>query len=189
MSTKKLILQTATILFNQQGTAKVSTNHIAEGAGISPGNLYYHYKDKFHIIREIYEQMILDWETSYTQVEEHNISIDNIKGFVKDNFALLWKYRFFYREAVALLNADEALSQRHTTVSAERFKRQRMLLHQATEAGILRFTNPELQMDEILTIIWIVANHYLIHLETMGQKVEQTDFETGAELILKILHL
>ena len=69
MSTKKLILQTATTLFNQRGTAKVSTNHIAEEAGISPGNLYYHYKDKLHIIREIYEQMILDWETLYTQVE------------------------------------------------------------------------------------------------------------------------
>lgn len=189
MSTKKLILQTATTLFNLRGTAKVSTNHIAEEAGISPGNLYYHYKDKFHIIREIYEQMIHDWETLYIQVEGQSVSIDTIKGFVKDNFTLLWKYRFFYREAVALLNADEALSQRHTTISTERFNRQRTLLHQAKEAGILHFTNPELQMDEALTIIWIVANHYLIHLETMGQKVEQTDFEAGAELILKILHL
>lgn len=188
MSTKKLILQTATTLFNHQGTAKVSTNHIAEEAGISPGNLYYHYKDKLHIIREIYEQMILDWEILYTQVEGQSGSIDTLKKFVEDNFALLWKYRFFNREAVALLNADQTLSQRHATISNERFERQRALLQKAEEAEMLHFANPELQMDEALTIVWIVANHYLIHLETMGHKVEQSDFETGAELVLKILH-
>lgn len=189
MSTKKLIIQKATSLFNQRGTAKVSTNHIAEELGISPGNLYYHYEDKAHIIREIYEQMILDWETPYTQVETQTISADTIKEFIKANFALLWKYRFFYREAVALLNADPLLLKRHTTVSEKQFLRQSHLMDRALEAGILQFTNSELQRDEMLTIIWIVANHYLIYLETMGQTVGQRDFETGAGLVLKILQL
>ncbi len=42
-STKQAILTTAIDLFNDKGTAAVSTNHIAEAMGISPGNLYYHF--------------------------------------------------------------------------------------------------------------------------------------------------
>lgn len=62
MDTKELIIHTATSLFNQYGTAKISTNIITEKAGISSGNLVYYFKDKLHIIREIYEEMISAWE-------------------------------------------------------------------------------------------------------------------------------
>jgi len=186
MSTKELILHAATNLFNQHGTAKVSTNHIAKEAGVSPGNLYYHYKDKSHIIREIYEQMIKEWEMPYNRVEGQSISLEALKSFIKDNFELLWQYRFFNRETVALLNADHALSKRHTAISKERFARQRLLLQHAVQEGILLFSEPETQLDEVLTIAWVIANHYLIHLESMGQKVKQSDFETGAELVMKI---
>ena len=41
--TKERILSAALRLFNSQGTAGVSTNHIAEAAGLSVGNLYYHF--------------------------------------------------------------------------------------------------------------------------------------------------
>ena len=186
MSTKELILQTATNLFNQHGTAKVSTNHIAKEAGISPGNLYYHYQDKSRIIREIHERMIKEWETPYDRVEGQSLSLGALKRFIKDNFELLWRYRFFNRETVALLNADHALSERYAAISKERFTRQRLLLQQAVQEGILLFSEPETQLDEVLTITWVIANHYLIHLESLGQKVKQSDFETGAELVMKI---
>ena len=44
--TKSRILDAALALFNEQGTANVTTNHISEALGMSPGNLYYHYRNK-----------------------------------------------------------------------------------------------------------------------------------------------
>ena len=50
VSTKEAIVITAIELFNEKGTAAVSTNRIAEAMGISPGNLYYHFRNKEEII-------------------------------------------------------------------------------------------------------------------------------------------
>ncbi|MAT42894.1 MAG: hypothetical protein CL609_11170 [Anaerolineaceae bacterium] len=188
MDTKLQILQTATNLFNQSGTAKISTNTIAEEAGISSGNLYYHYKDKAHIIREIYEQMISSWEKAYDRAESRSTSIETLKRFIEDNFELLWEYRFFYRETVALINADPALLERHTEIIKQRFERQQNFLRQAENEGAFYFPEPDVKLDDVLTIMWIVANNYLVHLESMGQVVEYRDFENGAELVLKVLH-
>jgi AcrR family transcriptional regulator len=188
METKELILQTATNLFNQHGTAKISVNSIAHEAGISSGNLYYHYTDKAHIIREIYVQMIRSWEKPYSRAENRGLSIETFKRFIEENFELLWEYRFFYRETVALLNADSGLKELQTEIIKHRFERQLTILQQAEKAGIFHFPEPDVQLCEVLTIVWIVANNYLVHLETMGQVVEFHDFEKGTELILKILH-
>src|SRR6266567_9459354 len=54
--TRDRILEAALRLFNERGTAAVSTNHIAAEAGISPGNLYYHFADKQEIIRALHER-------------------------------------------------------------------------------------------------------------------------------------
>ena len=187
MSKKELILQIATSLFNQQGTAKVSTNHVAEEAGISPGNLYYHYKNKSHIIREIYEQMIKSWERLYERAENRSMSIETLKRFIEENFELLWEYRFFYREMVALLNADPILLERHKEIIMQRFERQQNILQQLEKNGIIHFPEPDVLPSDVLTVAWIVANNYLVYLETMGQVVEYRDFEIGTELILKVL--
>lgn len=188
METQEMILLTAVDQFNQSGTAKITTNHIAKEAGISPGNLYYHYKDKAHIIREIYEMMMRDWEKAYAQIEETALLPENLlKDFIQVNFELLWRYRFFYREMVALMNSDPLLARRHIEVTRTRFARQRAILQKAVDQGVMHLPDPDVQLDDLLTIAWIVANHYLIYQESMGQTVEKKDFKAGAELVMKVL--
>ncbi|MEO8876132.1 MAG: helix-turn-helix domain-containing protein, partial [Polyangiaceae bacterium] len=46
LSTKDRVLHMAVRMFNRQGTSAVTTNHIAAELGMSPGNLYYHYRNK-----------------------------------------------------------------------------------------------------------------------------------------------
>jgi hypothetical protein len=133
--------------------------------------------------------MIHEWEVVYVEVEKDVVFQDKLlKDFIQANFEFLWKYRFFNRETIALLNADPLLSQRYIEVTNARFIRQRLILQKAVDQGFLRFPEPEVHLDEILTITWIVANHYLLHLEAMGQKVEKQDFETGVVLVMKVLY-
>lgn len=56
-NTKQRILEAAIVLFNEEGVANVRLQQIADGAGISVGNLAYHYHSKKAIVEAIDEQL------------------------------------------------------------------------------------------------------------------------------------
>src|SRR5688572_27328554 len=108
--TKTRILDAALALFNEQGTAPVTTNHIAESLGMSPGNLYYHYRNKAEIIRGLFARIAAAWAENYAIPEGVTPDIAMMERMVAGNFGIQAKYRFFFRDLTLLLNADPELA-------------------------------------------------------------------------------
>ena len=70
--TKDRILQISLQLFNERGERLVTTNHIAAELGISTGNLYYHFRNKQEIIKELAQQYQADAHAQWVYMQPHN---------------------------------------------------------------------------------------------------------------------
>jgi len=75
--TKEKILATSLALFNHEGEAQVSAVDVASVIGISPGNLYYHYKGKDEIIAALFE----DFDAEIRQVSSIAIKVSCCAAF------------------------------------------------------------------------------------------------------------
>lgn len=187
MNTRDRILDTALRLFNQSGTAAVSTNHIADALGISPGNLYYHFRNKEAIIRALFEQQFAQWDTLYSLPNDRMPTLDDMWRMVNDTFPVSWDYRFIYRELIALLRRDDELNRRWVEVRARGFDGFRQLIEVFVAAGVLRSPeNPDV-VTRLAELIWMINEFWLASVEVSGQTVDASQMAHGAALMRHVL--
>lgn len=187
MNTRQRIIQTAVRLFNESGVAKVSTNHIAAAASMSPGNLYYHFKNKNEIVEAILIEMYAEWNDVWALPEHAKLERRHLEQKLRMNFELLWRYRFFYREALSLFQADEALKRRHAAMMETRLEEQQAFIGRFMDDGVLDLPPDPRQIRKLLVSSWIIANNWLSFLEMNGQSVDEESFTEGVHLIWAIL--
>lgn len=175
------ILDTALNLFNEQGSGAVSTNHIAEAAGISPGNLYYHFRNKEAIIRALFERLFHLWDVELVLPSDHLPTLEDVTQLVKVNFEIMWQYRFVYRELVALLRQDSALHERYIVVRKrgyDGFNQVFALLAPNADADTAR---------QLADICWLISEWWLPTIEMKGETVTPERMQQGIDLMLQVL--
>ena len=186
MSTREKILDSALTLFNDQGTAAVSTNHIAESAGISPGNLYYHFRNKDEIIHELFERLFAANDAAFSLSADTFPTLADLQNMVKANYKILWQFRFAHRELAALLRADGELRSRFLSVRKRGFDGFTQLFAAFTSAGVLRAANPTV-IENLAETCWLITEFWLNSLEIGGKAVTEAQMERGVQLMMQSL--
>jgi AcrR family transcriptional regulator len=187
MNTKERIIETAIVLFNEQGTAAVSTNHLASALSMSPGNLYYHFRNKEEIIRAILERMIARWEALYEFPEERAPRLTDVQQLVTENFLLVWDYRFFYRELSALVQRDPVLKERYQQIRRERLARLEALVQRFVSAPSPRSPQTPASVSNLAKLCWLISDYWLPFLEIDGELVLPEVIEQGVTLYMQVL--
>ncbi|MDX1907714.1 MAG: TetR/AcrR family transcriptional regulator [Bacteroidia bacterium] len=93
-TTKQRILEAAIRLFNESGVANVRLQHIADEAGISVGNLAYHFKNKEAIVTHVYENLFGEFAhilTTYIQTP----SLADFDLQLSQYHSFLTRYKFY----------------------------------------------------------------------------------------------
>jgi AcrR family transcriptional regulator len=162
MGTRDRIIEASLVLFNDQGERNVTTNHIAAHLGISPGNLYYHFKNKQAIIFELftrYEARVMD---VLQLPEERGISTSDKLRYLVETFKGLWEYRFMHRDMESLLSVDPSLHGRYREFFRHCLARIYQILLALNHAGIMRITEDE--AEDLALSIWIIVTSWFSFL-------------------------
>jgi AcrR family transcriptional regulator len=186
--TKARILEAAIDLFNGKGTQGVTTNHIAAAAGISPGNLYYHFRNKEEIIRAIFAQMHEVGLKEYGEIngEGGPGSMESLE----ETFLMIqrfnWRYRFFKRELAALVQSDPDLKTQFVASHRQNLAMVRAAIEQSVAQGFLRDLGRE-QQELLAEQIWMVALFWLNYLEVGGEEVTEENLLRGNAILRNML--
>jgi len=179
MTTRERILEAALQLFNAQGSRAVTTNHIAAACGISPGNLYYHFRNKEEIIRSLFDEMDRVGAEEYLAI---NAERGPDTATMEETFAMIqrynWRYRFFKRELTALVQSDPELAERFASVHRANLAMVRGAIDRSVSAGVLvdmEETERALLADEL----WLLTLFWLNYLELGGEPVDDVTLARG----------
>ncbi|GGA90799.1 TetR family transcriptional regulator [Neiella marina] len=158
MKTKERIIQASIELFNEFGERAITTNHIAAHLGISPGNLYYHFRNKEDIIHSVFEEYISHMETAFKPTEGP-MTVGKLADYCDEAFSSIWRFRFFYSSLPGILLRDHTLQQRYLNVQEAVSGRAGVVLKALRDNGVIIIDDHAIedliQLIKLVVAFWI----------------------------------
>jgi AcrR family transcriptional regulator len=183
---REMILTTALQLFNEQGSHKVTTNHIAKAMGISPGNLYYHFKNKEHIIRDLLSRLIQGFDSLIRRESADKSGLDLIVETIVATGELIYAHRFIYVELAALAARDEIFKEMYYEIKVRRAQEFVLLSDSVAQMGVFRQTITAQERDAIIFIMWTYTEGIITALHTGNIPVTPASIQAQLKKIVYI---
>lgn len=185
---KQRILEATIRLMNEQGGA-VGTSQIAEYLGISPGNLYYHFRNREEILRELFERLVRELDEVLRVEPGEPISVTRLVACFTGGTRVLWRYRFFFASAVDFIGRDPWLAQRFLDFSRRSQQYMRLIIQSAMKGAPGAVTASARQiahLAETMWVLWVSWPRYS-ELSQPGRKLGEADIGHGLEQIAFVL--
>jgi AcrR family transcriptional regulator len=143
--TRERILETGLDLFNRHGAPTITTAEIADEMNISPGNLYYHFRNKDEIVFELYAAYEARMLLLYADPAGRRVGIDDLWLWLHLVFEQMWGYRFLYRDLDELVSRNRKLGMRFGALLRKGAATVIELCRGMVEAGTMRATDREIE--------------------------------------------
>lgn len=187
INTKTKIKNSAVHLFNTQETLSVTTNHIAKEAGISPGNLYYHYKNKEEIVTDLY----LDLSKRFEEINSfENILLSSNPIKVLDNtFELMgeifYEYRFLLRDSMVLIALYPSFKENFVRNQEKRIKQIESLLQFLLKENIIQYEE-NINLERRAKMHWFITAYWQSFASSTGN-VSRESIKEAKEIFFEFL--
>lgn len=185
---KQRILEATIKLMNEQGAA-VGTSQIADYLGISPGNLYYHFRNREEILRKLFERLSDELDEVLRVQPNEPISVARFVSCYTGGTRVLWRYRFFFASAVDFIGRDKWLAQRYLDFSNQSKHYMRLIIQSAVKdaPGLCKPSARECgHLAETMWVLWVSWPRYS-ELSRPGRVIGEADIGHGLEQISFVL--
>ena len=183
--TRQRNLDTALLMFNAQGEPNVTTNHIADELEISPGNLYYHFRNKDDIIEHLFQRYEERMDSALVAPEGRLPNLEDIWLQLHLVFECIWEYRFLYRDLVDILSRNRHLRLRFARILKRAAANATTVMRGMVQAGAMRASAAEI--DAAATNILVLATFWLNYSGVRGDRDEQTAIRLGIVQVMMLV--
>jgi AcrR family transcriptional regulator len=157
--TRERILETALTLFNRFGEPHITTADIAGEMEISPGNLYYHFRNKDQIIAELFAAFEQRLEGLLTLPEGRGAGVEDLWLLLHLLFEAMWYHRFFFRDLDEILSRNPRLASRFAAIMRRGVNTVTGLCRAMVAAGAMRASQREIAA--LADNVAIVATYWI----------------------------
>lgn len=188
MKTKERIILASLDLFNEQGERNVTTNHIAAHLGISPGNLYYHFRNKSDIVYAIFKNYELLVDTYLALPERHGNEVEQLVAYLDSTVSGMWAYRFLHRDLEHLMDVDERLRSDYRQFTLRCLAAVQRITRFMEESGVYRALDDK-RRESLALNIWLIVTNWMTYLKTIHRQgdIEREELSHGVYQMLEYL--
>lgn len=183
--TRDRILDTSLAMFNARGEPNVTTNHIADELEISPGNLYYHFRNKDDIVAHLFSR----YETRIDQVlvvpDDRLPGLEDLWLQLHAIYECIWDYRFLFRDLVDILARNRKLRLHFSRILKRAADNATEVMRAMVRAEVMRASADEIRAtaDNIL----VIATFWLNFSAVRGERDEQEAIRLGIHQVMMLL--
>jgi AcrR family transcriptional regulator len=183
--TRQRILDTSLAMFNEQGEPNVTTNHIADEMDISPGNLYYHFRNKDDIIEQLFARYEERMDAALVAPESRLPELEDIWLQLHLVFECIWDFRFLYRDLIDILSRNRRLRMRFARILKRASESSIEVMRGLVRAGIMRASAAEIEATA--TNILVIATFWLNYASATGERDEQIAIRKGIVQVMMLM--
>ena len=164
MKTKDRIVQASLELFNAHGERNVTTNHIASHLNISPGNLYYHFRNKEEIIRNIFDRYAQHMQVSFEPVKPSEDPVEILSNYLDAVFSALFHFNFLYDNLPVIMARDPELKSQYLEIHNKMMDKIHQLVLGLQDANVIKIDNNDI--DDFSNIIKQQVTFWISYCKT-----------------------
>jgi AcrR family transcriptional regulator len=170
--TRTRVLAESLRLFNERGEANVTTGAIAAELGISPGNLYYHFRNKDQIVEELFARFAERADVVPRADPRGPEAIEDLWLYLHLMLEAIWDYRFIYRNLDDLLSRNPRLRARFTRMIERQLAAVAALCEALVRSRLMR-ARPE-EVAALARNVLVVATYWL-NFQSLGVRAKPGD--------------
>ena len=180
--TRERILEISLRLFNEFGEPNITTTIIAEELNISPGNLYYHFRNKDDIVDSIFVQFEEEINRMLAVPADRRPTIEDVWLYLHLMFELVWRYRFFYRDLSDLLSRNRKLELQFKQIYQHKILVARQLCDGLRGDGALEAS--DMEIDALASNMVVVASYWLSYEYVLNPR-KYTEQQVMADALMR----
>jgi AcrR family transcriptional regulator len=175
--TVERILAASLRLFNEHGEARVTLGQVADALDMSPGNLYYHFRNKDAVVLELFRRFEARMDIAPRADRDAAQAIEDLWLFLHLLLEAIWEYRFLYRNLDDLVRRNRRLGAAFDRILERKTAAVAALCETLARAGAMT-ARPE-EIRALARNVVIVATYWLNFQAVRGRRDEPSPHDLG----------